>query len=382
MDLLITLLGSIYLAYLIYEKKHIMNIRKNFKHIIHVNGTRGKSTVSRLIDAGLREADFTVLTKTTGTSPRILHVDGHESEINRKGRANIREQLMAMRLGAKEKADILVLECMAVKPELQLVCQENMLTADIGVITNARLDHRDEMGHDINSIIKALGSTIPINGTLFTADDNAYSFYKKLEEEYNTKVFLANEKNLNFRRIDFEENVSLACAVCNYLGVDNKTSITGMRSYKKDPGSLKVFHIKNKQQAQITFINALAANDPDSTVKIFEMLEIENDKSFELKVLLLNNREDRANRMEQYIDFIKSMEHHFDQFWLFGAFRNIMRRKFIKSGIAENRILLPEDISAIGNLQYKTVIFGVGNMGGYGKDIIKFFEEDYRTHVG
>ena len=190
MENIIVLSGILYIIYLIYEKSYNKKIRRSFKHVIHVNGTRGKSTVSRLIDAGLREAGFSVFTKTTGTSPRIIHTDGHESEIKRKGKANIREQIKIMRNAAAEKAEILVIECMAVKPELQLVCQRDIIKADIGVITNARLDHQDEMGHSLNDIIRALGSTIPHNGVLFTADEKAYDFYKELGYENKQKYSL------------------------------------------------------------------------------------------------------------------------------------------------------------------------------------------------
>ena len=180
MDVFIALVGALYIVHLICEKKHNRRIRDRLKHVIHVNGTRGKSTVCRLIDAGLREAGYKVFTKTTGTSPRIIHVNGHESEIIRRGKANIREQLRIMKHAAAENTEILVIECMAVKPELQHVSQKDMLMADIGIITNVRLDHLDEMGHTLDSITKTLGSTIPQGGVLFTADEKAFPYYKKL----------------------------------------------------------------------------------------------------------------------------------------------------------------------------------------------------------
>ena len=38
----------------------------------------------------------------------------------------------------KQKAEILVLECMAVNPELQYISEQHILEADVTVITNVR----------------------------------------------------------------------------------------------------------------------------------------------------------------------------------------------------------------------------------------------------
>ena len=39
---------------------------------IHINGTRGKSSVTRLIGAGLRAGGISNITKVTGTFPRLI----------------------------------------------------------------------------------------------------------------------------------------------------------------------------------------------------------------------------------------------------------------------------------------------------------------------
>ena len=44
---------------------------------IHVNGARGKSSVTRLIAAGLRAGGITTMAKTTGSAPRIIDKDGN-----------------------------------------------------------------------------------------------------------------------------------------------------------------------------------------------------------------------------------------------------------------------------------------------------------------
>ena len=54
MTWIITGLLGVILAYLALEQRRALRSRKQLQHVIHVNGIRGKSTVTRLIDAGLR----------------------------------------------------------------------------------------------------------------------------------------------------------------------------------------------------------------------------------------------------------------------------------------------------------------------------------------
>ncbi|SVE24307.1 uncharacterized protein METZ01_LOCUS477161, partial [marine metagenome] len=50
---------------------------------IHVNGSRGKSSVTRLVAAGLRSGGLKVLAKTTGSAPRIIDENGKDLVIHR-----------------------------------------------------------------------------------------------------------------------------------------------------------------------------------------------------------------------------------------------------------------------------------------------------------
>ncbi len=64
------LLSALCLIYLSGERLLADRYRKKLVHIVHVNGIRGKSTVTRLIGAGLAAGGLRVMTKTTGTLPR------------------------------------------------------------------------------------------------------------------------------------------------------------------------------------------------------------------------------------------------------------------------------------------------------------------------
>ena len=102
--LLLSLLAVILLG-LAAEKRRAVRDRKKLTHIVHVNGIRGKSTVTRLIAAGLQAGGWNVFCKTTGTVPMTIAPDGTERPIRRPGRSNIKEQLSILHQAAQSGAD-------------------------------------------------------------------------------------------------------------------------------------------------------------------------------------------------------------------------------------------------------------------------------------
>ena len=141
--------------------------RRNLRQIpirIHVNGTRGKSSVARLIAAGLRNAGQRTCCKTTGTLPRMIMPDGSEYPVFRPAKANVIEQIRIVAAAAEINADALVLECMALIPSLQWLCEDKLVRATHAVITNAREDHLDVMGPGGRDVALALAGMVPVGG--------------------------------------------------------------------------------------------------------------------------------------------------------------------------------------------------------------------------
>jgi len=159
---------------------------------IHVNGTRGKSSVTRLIWAALREAGVPAVAKTTGTRPRVLLPDGTEQAVRRRARANIREQLWLLQVARRAGARAVVAECMAVRPDLQWTAERDMIGATVGVITNVRTDHTEVMGDTLPEIAASMANTIPRNGVLITAEERFVPLFQRRAERCGARVVLAS----------------------------------------------------------------------------------------------------------------------------------------------------------------------------------------------
>ena len=372
MELIVAIASLSYLCYLCIEAIQIRKLRKRLKKVIHINGIRGKSTVSRLVDAGLRSAGYKVFTKTTGTSPRIIDVHNAEREIPRQGKANIREQIQALRWAVRQHADILIVECMAVKPVLQAVCEHAILRSDVTAITNVRADHLDEMGKTLDEIAVSLSNTIPDHAAFFTADAAYFDFFTQQCAPKHTKVFLSGDLQDAYRAIDFPDNVALALDICAYLGVDKTKALEGMKNYRKDPGCFTIISYLNEQKRTLFFINTLAANDPHSTEIILKKAasqEYWHHKRF----LLINNRADRMSRLKQYVQFAVAHQKLFDAILISGESKQLFYQR-LQPQIGCANIIIVDNVHYFETIQVDAVIFAAGNICRSGKILADYFE--------
>lgn len=278
-----------YLSWLIWEAQMNRRARKSFRHVIHVNGIRGKTTTCRLIDAHLRQAGYRVFTKTTGTEPVYIDTAGQEHPIRRLGRANISEQLAMMRKAYREGAEIVILECMAVAPQLQRVAQEQIVQGDWNVITNVRYDHIFEMGESLEEIAESLSGTIPKNGVLFTGEEEQFPFFQECCQKAGTEAVLCRSNGK-----PGDENRAIACAIGEKLGIAPERFPEAASRYHEDFGSHKCYTLGEKQ-----FLDLFSANDPQSSRMLLE----ETFPDREDLTIIYNHRSDRQDRLLLFIRY-------------------------------------------------------------------------------
>jgi poly-gamma-glutamate synthase PgsB/CapB len=281
---------------------------------IHVNGTRGKSTVTRLIWAALCKAGIPALAKTTGAAPRLLFPDGSERPLLRRGKPNIREQLRTLLLAKRRGARAVVLECMALGPELQWDSEHSMVHATIGVITNARTDHTEVMGGTSQEIAASLSNTLPTQSVLVTGDRAFADFIKARAADRRTRVVVADAGSPLFQTVTHDLapagteshshswlriNQAIALAVTRELGIADDVALSGMLNAPPDPGSARSGIARFGTQA-LPFWDLTSANDPESFKQTFEAFRAEFDQRAmrpEPPLLIYNHRYDRPHRL-------------------------------------------------------------------------------------
>jgi poly-gamma-glutamate synthase PgsB/CapB len=384
----VVVLLSIILAFGFWEYRSHQFHLSQIPLSIHVNGTRGKSSVTRLIAAGLRSNGRRVFVKTTGTKARMIYVDGREVPVMRVGRPNIIEQIKIVAEAARQGGDVFVTECMGVQPHLQLLLERQFIKSHIGIITNVRADHLDNMGPTLSDVANSLSNTIPRDGTVFTPEKKYLNIIKSRAEQAGAEVIevdpgVVTEKEMRgFSYIEHRENVAVALEVLRHLGEEREKALAAIRGVVPDPGVVKRFELEIHGKA-IEFVNAFAANDPESFLVIRDMLEIHQQPGKTL-IVLVNSRKDRIQRAEQLGEFITS---HLDAdfFVVTGEYTKPLVTRAIACGMPHNKIedLGGRSIEAVFNSivslsSERTLVFGIGNMVGFGEDIVDYFREKGR----
>lgn len=297
----------VFFAALLVEALLVDRARGQLRLVIRVNGTRGKSSVTRMIHALLRDAGYTAWAKTTGTEARRLLPDGTEVPIRRLGPGNIREQRSTLLRAVRAGADALVIECNALRPAL-MAAGGRYIREDVLVITNVRDDHPVEQGSLTNAAAAMARSMAP-GATVITTDGVHKALYRSEAKAHKGRCIFPGEAGLTPDDLQDEprENVACVLAVAEHLGIARSDGMRAIRGYAPDPGRYSLSRWTDAGDRRIIFADALAANDPESTEKLLcrtmAILDEENGASpvARREILVIAHRRDRPDRTLQFV---------------------------------------------------------------------------------
>ncbi len=321
---------------------------------ILVNGTRGKTTVTRQLYSTLKVCGFNVLAKTTGSEALIINPDGTEKPVSRRfGYHLIREQYKFFALASKLKVDAVVVECSAVSAEAQSMLQR-LVKPTVSIITNARVDHVDQMGSTKASTSEVLKLSVPNSARFYTSD----SYFENDPQALVVKG----------------QNDALVQRVMADLGFAS----CPVQPYTPDLGLVGPFQLKD-----ILFVNAFAANDKESAAQVLDQYK---DQDY---VVLYNNRKDREFRVPYFAELFASYK--VKQVYVLGEHVNKCVRFFSKhvpgakvgrfdnakldnakldNANIDNVKVGSANLQALFSLNCK-IVLGMGNIKGAGLELVK-----------
>lgn len=378
-------------SYLNFQKK-----RRKIQWRVHVNGIRGKSTITRYVTAVFRAAGYHTFGKTTGSAARILRPDGQDFDFGRKGYPNVNEQVKIIKDFSRQKAEAIIMECMAVNPVYSKWLEEKVMRSHIGIITNVRYDHPEYLGETLEEIAESLSNTIPENGILITAETEPklLKILEKNAKRKNSLLYVADGKAVNvadlagFSHFAIEDNVAIGYEVARILNLSEEQALKAMQNAVADPGAFSIQFVPFNHH-QIAWANLFAVNDRESFIDLCQRLfkQYPNHQ----KVVILNNRHDRPTRVRLFAELVRELE--FDYVVTFGDYEqevndelsrnkekiiNLGNSSKFKSAAAKE---LLDQIIKKADLE-KILLIGTVNIHTVQAErLLHFFEEQAETEV-
>jgi poly-gamma-glutamate synthase PgsB/CapB len=365
------------LSFLIIERLLIRRSVRDLHLRIHINGTRGKSSVTKYIAAGLSATDPDVMAKVTGIIPSLIS-HGIVQVLGRTGVARVQEQFSVIRLASRRGIKKLVLECMSISPDLQQL-ESRIFNPHIYVITNIKDDHREDMGLSLKEQAESICNAIPESCTVVTNELRFLDLIKEKAAKSGSTVIVPEIDN-SFEKANlpygvFVENLALALTVCELAGEKIESSVEAMLVSARAEESP---HRKIKAgRVELDFLNAFSVNDVDSTDS-FVLYWREKLNSEHKYSVIFNTRAERPLRTDLLSEWIGNKSSEIERVLLTGthkerAFRNLRKTSFDRNNI---QLLRKRDLGMLKDkledfIPDGSMLIGIGNIGGHGNLIME-----------
>ena len=359
------LLAALLLAGLWESLRHRRHVQQIPIRIL-VNGTRGKTSVTRLLTAALQGGGLVTRGKSTGTDPREMLPDGTEIETLRPRGARITEVKGFFRRAVKDNAQAVVIECMAVHPEMQSVFARLLVRPTHTIITNSWVDHVEEIGATREETARSLSASL-IPGTVLITDDSAFLSWPGRVPGDTGPLPPSYAERFSFPI--FESNLSLVLAAAKLCGVDRQTALDAMPRALPDAGMAGPFQMGGSR-----VINSFAANDPVSAAQAAQGAREMAGKG--KLIILYNNRADREYRLRTFLPVLRSLADLSPTLYIVGDNTGKVARFFGK------RLSYPSLPLDSGRLldsafyQEEQTIFCIGNTKGPGHAMLRYLIEN------
>lgn len=355
-DLIIVLMIVLLVLSLMESILHCIALKKIPFRIL-VNGTRGKTTTTRLIAAALRDKGIRTYAKTTGSDAQIIKDDGSVVMLKRRRGVRLTENISFVHKAAKAGCRCIVVECMALHEESQRMMASKFIRPTHTIIINTLSDHMDAMGEKREDVAWTLSQSVDKDTKLYVTED----FYDSLSVRSFNKV--------EVRHYDFEssvsvadEDVSLAVSLLKDFSLTEEEVLEAAKHITPDIGLYDRFDFPCGSVLYPTF----SINDEENMEK--KVVDVYKERNEKLS-LIFNNRKDREFRIYYLRNLITKNRDKIGRVYIIGDYRSKVARYIGKKCSIETLVSDPEELKDK-MTDNAGVFVGLGNIKGAGERLI------------
>lgn len=336
---------------------------------ILVNGTRGKTSVARMIASALNENGIKTICRTTGSQAQIVMPDGTVLPFKRRLKARITEMIPLLRTCAENQVQCLVVECMALAEENQRTISRVLVKPTHLVITNSFIDHVVEIGATHEDTVWCLANSIYPGCKVFCTEED----YKKYCDDLGCECVVTGDVVCDVPESGIAihpSNAGLALAVCESLGVGSEKAIEGFGRATGDVGLLGNLNGKNGS----LLIPSFSIND----LHCMGLAVKDANEKYEGKKLcvIYNNRSDREYRIPLIAQVLSETQSMIDEVFCIGEYPGKVKRYLERKTQCKARATDIDTMFEIINESDENVVFlGLGNIKGAGEALIYRFTQ-------
>lgn len=337
---------------------HLHNLGK-IKLRILVNGTRGKTTVSKVIVQALNNKGIRTVGRTTGSEACYILPDNSVTSYKRKRAARITEMISFVRFAKKQNAECIVAECMALNPENQRLLSYKLVKPTHVAITNSYLDHIAEIGSDKETTQWVLSNSVYKSAVLVAS-----------EEEYQTlgnEFYLADDVFSEYAALPINrQSLNVAYQVLKLFGISKEETLKAAEEIIPDVGLFEKLAIGTN----ILYPN-FSVNDYDSMKSVIERIGADEKVS-----LIFNSRADREYRIKTFQKALYENIERVEKVYVVGDYPKKVSRHIAHWCKVDIEAITSSDlIKTIEESDRKTFV-GLGNIKGPGETIVRYFIEE------
>ena len=305
------------------RRESVRRARASLPLVIGGWGTRGKSGTER-IKAGLFHGlGHPVFVKTTGCEAMFISarpgLPAREVFIFRPhDKSSIWEQADMVEQAAGMGARVMLWECMALRPNLVELLEQDWMRDDLVTLTNAFPDHEDIQGPAGHDIATTISSFLPNRSVAITSEQEFLPFFRERARERETELDAveAIEGDLwgqdlldLFPYQEHPRNIALVARMAERLGVDRMLAVVTMaENVVPDLGVLRIYPEVRVLGRDLRFINGMSANERTGCITNWrrtgcDQVDVDREPDRAI-VVVVNNRADRVARSEVFARII------------------------------------------------------------------------------